>query len=135
MPITVLTRQVDLARAALGGRDAEVRSVAPGLMWRELHEGDVGLCLYTDEFSRQATAPTRAAEHLAAGMPIVVTPGIGDLEKLVEDEAIGVVLRGEGEANLAEAVRRLRGIMSDEGTAERCRRVARQRFSLAGRAG
>lgn len=130
MPMTVLTRQVPLARSLLAGRDADVRAVASGMVWRELYEADVGLCLYTDEFSRQATAPTRAAEHLAAGMPIAVTPGIGDLEKLVENEGVGVVVRGESEVELAEAARRLRDLVSDPHARARCRRVAAERFSL-----
>ncbi len=55
----------------------------------ELHEGDVGLCLVKSSFSKVASAPTRFAEYLAAGCPVAVTPGVGDLEELVEDSRRG----------------------------------------------
>jgi glycosyltransferase involved in cell wall biosynthesis len=130
LPFTVLTRQTDLARASLNGLEADVRSVPPEHVPRELHAGDVGLCLYQATFSRLATAPTRLAEYLAAGMPVAVTPGIGDLEQIVEGGRVGVVIREEGRRSLKHAAEELRRLAADPETHERCRRVALERFCL-----
>jgi 2-polyprenyl-3-methyl-5-hydroxy-6-metoxy-1,4-benzoquinol methylase/glycosyltransferase involved in cell wall biosynthesis len=130
LPLTVLTRQVDEARAMLGGAPADVRAVAPGAMAAELHAGDIGLCLILSSPSKRASAPTRFAEYLAAGMPVAVTPGVGDLDALVATHDVGVVLRGEDDAALREAAARLRALAADPVARERCRRLAAQRFGL-----
>lgn len=131
LPFTVLTRQPELARESLNGLEADVRSVEPAAMAGELHAGDIGLCLIRSTFSKTASAPTRFAEYLAAGMPVAVTPGVGDLEDIVEDERIGVVLHDESPGGVADAARGLRELAADPAVHERCRRVAGERFDTA----
>jgi len=129
LPLTVLTGEVERARA--GAPAADVREVAPERMPAELHEGDIGLCLASPSFARTATSPTRVAEYLAAGMPVAVTPGLGDLEALVEDEMVGAVVREENGAAVARAAAELRELAADPGARDRCRAVARERFDLS----
>jgi glycosyltransferase involved in cell wall biosynthesis len=130
LPLTIFTRQVELARAELGGLDADVRTIAPRQMPAALHEGDVGLCLIVSSFSKTASAPTRFAEYLAAGMPVAVTAGVGDLERLVEDHGVGVVVRDESAAALARAGAELTRLAADPLVRERCRALARDRFDV-----
>jgi glycosyltransferase involved in cell wall biosynthesis len=126
----VLTRQVDAARQQLGSIDADIREVRPEEVPHELAPGDVGLCLYGAAFSDLARAPTRLAEYLAAGMPVAVTPGIGDLDEIVERHRLGVVLRGEDDAALARAAEDLLTLAKDPELPDRARQVARERFTL-----
>jgi glycosyltransferase involved in cell wall biosynthesis len=130
MPLTVLTRQVDEAQTALAGSAGEVRSVEPVNMPHELCVGDVGLCLIVSTSSKRASAPTRFAEFLAAGMPVIVTPGVGDLEALVTAHRVGVVLRGEDQTHLQRAADQVRALAADPGTPARCRQLASSRFDL-----
>ena len=130
LPLTVLTRQIGEARAALGDVAADVRTVAPEAMPGELHAGDVGLCLIVSSSSKRASAPTRFAEYLAAGMPVAVTAGVGDLESLVCDHDVGVVLQAEDDAALSAAAARLRALAADPAARERCRRLAAERFDV-----
>jgi glycosyltransferase involved in cell wall biosynthesis len=128
LPLTVLTREVDLARRMLDGYPADVRAVAPDEMPGELFAGDVGLCMIVSSFSKTASAPTRFAEYLACGMPVLATPGVGDLDAIIGEHGVGVVLRGEDDHAISRAVDELRGLMSDPGLSERCRQVARRLF-------
>ena len=130
LPLTILTRQVGLARTELDGLHADVRTIAPRQMPAALHEGDVGLCLIVSSFSKTASAPTRFAEYLAAGMPVAVTPGVGDLERLVEDRGVGVVVRDEGDAALAEAGAQLKRMAADPRVRRRCRATALELFDV-----
>ena len=130
LPLTVITRQTDLARTVLRGYPAEVRSAAPADVPQELFAGDVGLCLIVSSFSKTASAPTRFAEHLAAGMPVLVTPGVGDLESIVEDHNVGVVLRGEDEASIRTAALRMLALAADPEAQSRCRRMAGELFDV-----
>jgi len=128
-PFTVLTRQTELARDGLAGAPADVRTVASADVPAELHAGDVGLCLCEPSFARTASAPTRAAEHLAAAMPIAVTR-FGDLAQLVENEGVGVVVDDESDESLRAATSRLLDLAADDEVLARCRRVARERFDI-----
>jgi glycosyltransferase involved in cell wall biosynthesis len=127
-PLTVITRQTDLAREVLDGYPASVRSVAPQAVPEELFAGDIGLCLIKSSFSKVASAPTRFAEYLAAGMPVIVTRGVGDLEAMVQEHGVGVVLAGEDQTSIAAAAAEVLELAADPETLARCRRLARERF-------
>jgi glycosyltransferase involved in cell wall biosynthesis len=130
LPLTVLTRQVEEARRSLNGLPADVRSVAADRVPDELGPGDVGLCTVRPSFSKLASAPTRVAEYLAAGMPLAVRAGVGDLDELVVGEGVGVALRGTDSNSIEAAADALRSLSADPATPSRCREVARRRFSL-----
>jgi glycosyltransferase involved in cell wall biosynthesis len=127
----VLTRQVDLAKAGLDGYPAEVKTVPHAGVPDELAPGDIGFCLVQPSFSKVASAPTRFAEHLAAGNVVIATSGVGDVAEIVEQERVGVVLADDGEASVKAAVRELRDLLRDPDVTARCRATATRRFSLA----
>jgi glycosyltransferase involved in cell wall biosynthesis len=130
LPLVVLTRNIDLARELLGGAPATIRWVDPEQVPNELFALDVGLCLYRSSFSRIAAAPTRLAEYLAAGMPVVVTPGLGDAEAIVERHRVGTVLRGDDADAIAAAAREIQALIDDDDLPDRCRRIAQERFDV-----
>lgn len=130
LPLTVITRQTEMAKQILGQFPAEVFTRSPQKMADELHAGDIGLALIRPSFSKTASAPTRFAEFLAAGMPVITTAGVGDLDRLVEENGVGVVLRSEDQAELGEAVAVARGMAADPQARERCRALARERFDV-----
>jgi glycosyltransferase involved in cell wall biosynthesis len=128
--LDVVTRQQELARAVLGPVRGSVRELSPAQVPSAMFAGDVGLCLYVASFSRLACAPTRFAEHLAAGMPVVVTADVGDMEAIVTEYQVGVVLRGEDQLALNAAADQIQVLQADSHTSERCRRVARELFDV-----
>jgi glycosyltransferase involved in cell wall biosynthesis len=130
LPLTVVTRQGEQARALLAGRDADVRSIAPDRVPDELFAGDIGLCLIRSAPSKIASLPTRFAEYLAAGMPVLVTAGVGGLDELVTRHRVGVVLRGDDRPAIARAVRELEALKGDPTVSERCRELARAQFDV-----
>lgn len=129
-PFTVLTRQGELARTQLAGRDADVREVAPEEVPAELRPGDIGLCFYVNSFANLARAPTRVAEYFAAGMVVAITPRIGDLDAVVRDLVVGVSIDDESDTGLVRAASRLRALAADPEVQARARRVARERYSV-----
>lgn len=130
VPLRVLTRQTQAAEDQLDGLEAEVRTVDPEEVPSELRANDFGLCLVQPSFSKQASAPTRFAEHLAAGNPVVALPGVGDVASVIERERVGVVLQGELESDLQDAAEKLHALNADPDVAERCKTVAHRLFSL-----
>lgn len=129
-PLTVLTRQTDSARAQLGGREADVREVAPAAVAAELRPGDVGMCFYADGFANLARAPTRFAEYAAAGMVVAATRGVGDLKEIVTTNRVGVIIEDDSEQGLANAAAQIRALAADPAAHARARRLAAERYSL-----
>ncbi|MHB1807724.1 MAG: glycosyltransferase [Solirubrobacteraceae bacterium] len=131
IPFLVLTRQVDAARAQLGARDADVREVASAAVADELRPGDIGLCFYADgHLVNLARAPTRIAEYLAAGMAVAITPGVGDLDAIVDHHDLGVRIDDESVGGLALAATKALALADDLGVRARGPRLAAQMYSV-----
>src|SRR6185503_19514413 len=69
-----------------------MRSVAASDMPSYLAAGDVGLSFIKRCFSKIASSPTKNAEYLACGLPLIINAGIGDSDALVNDWNAGVLL-------------------------------------------
>lgn len=130
LPLYVITRQTELASATLGETAATIEALPPDQVPGALRAGDVGLSLCVSAFSKTASAPTRFGEYLAAGMPVIVTPGIGDLVSIVERHRVGVVLGGEDDAALGAAAASVAQLLADPSLPERCRDAARELFDV-----
>ena len=91
----------------------------------------IGTAVRMASYSQIACAPTKLAEYLGCGVPALVNRGVGDVEQIVEENQVGVVLRGFSPAEMRAAVRSLLELCRDPGLAQRCRAVAEQQFALS----
>jgi glycosyltransferase involved in cell wall biosynthesis len=57
-----------------------------------LSASDAGLAFIKPCFSKLASSPTKYAEYLGCGLPLIINRGIGDADKLVTEEGAGVLL-------------------------------------------
>ena len=111
-PVTflVLTRSpADELRALLrrhGLREDEivVRGVAASAMPAHLSAADIGLSFIKSCFSKKGSSPTKVAEYLACGLPVVLNGDIGDQADLtVEKDACIVTPFSEEDLSRAAA--------------------------------
>lgn len=121
-----------LLRAGLDEGDFKVMAVAPAEVPAYLQRAGLGISFRKPTFSQIAASPTKIPEYLAAGLPVVSNAGIGDTDELLETERVGVVIRELNEQAYAAAVERVLALRLEAGFSDRCRRVARKRFDLAG---
>lgn len=91
---------------------------------------DAGILFYKPTFSRKGTSPTRLGEFLAAGVPCLTNYGIGDISELLEENRVGVVLKGFDEKEKRRAVEALNRLAEADGIEGRCRRLAEQYYAL-----
>ncbi len=89
----------------------------------------ISICKLDAGPSLKAAMPTKAAEFLSCGRPIVVNAGLGDLGAFVQEFNAGVVLDGS-QSNLLEKVHELLEILDDPETPYRCRALAEKYFDL-----
>ncbi len=61
-----------------------IKSATRDEMPKLIHSIDVLICFITSTYARIASSPTKVAECLAAGVPVISNSGIGDLEKQLE---------------------------------------------------
>lgn len=92
---------------------------------------DLSLLFYSSgELSKIARSPTRMAEVLATGIPVVASSGVGDVDSIILDHQVGVVLEGGNPNQMRAAHKRLNLLLRDPLLSQRCRDTARDLFSL-----
>ncbi len=92
-----------------------------------------GLCICKTDHPAaiSGAVPTKIAEFLATGRPVVVNAGLGDMDDLVIRHGCGVIVRDQSVDTLDEAARGLSALIDDELTPMRCRAAATEHFDLA----
>jgi glycosyltransferase involved in cell wall biosynthesis len=98
----------------------------PGLIRRMT----IGTALKQPSYSQLGCAPTKLAEYLGCGIPVLVNRGIGDVAEIVTGHQVGVVLDGFEEADLRAGVERMLALLADPDLPRRCRSAAEAIFSL-----
>lgn len=121
-----------LAEEGMGADRVVVRHAKPAEMPAYLSAGDLGLSFIMSCFSKTGSSPTKVAEYLACGLPVVLNGDIGDQADLAAEVDACVVLTSFDAACLEQAADhalRLGRLPIDKRVANG-RRVADQRFGL-----
>lgn len=117
---------------ALGvpGADFFVGRVRPEDVPRYLRASDLAVSFIKACYSKLSSSPTKIAEYLAGGLPVVCNTGVGDVDEVIEGDRVGVVLREFSDEAYAAALRAADAMRREGGLAERCRATAERRFDL-----
>ena len=91
---------------------------------------DLSIMFFTSGLSKLGSAPTRLAEALGCGIPVVANGGVGDLEEIIRQNNVGVVIEGESNEDMRNAFKTLQLLRNDPELSKRCRSTAETIFSL-----
>jgi glycosyltransferase involved in cell wall biosynthesis len=80
--------------------------------------------------AKLASSPTRMGEALGCGLPVIVNPGVGDVDDIVLTHRVGVVVEESSDAAMDQAVEALVALQRDPELPRRCRDAAEAIFSL-----
>lgn len=121
-----------VAASGLTARDATVLRVDPPDMPAHLAAADVGLLLREDSPVNRVASPVKFAEYLAAGVPVIISEGVGDYSDLVAREQLGAVLGHDAgpetwASKIAPFFERCRA--EPEPLRQRCREIAASRLA------
>ncbi len=120
-----------LVEKGLSEKDFFVASVKPDEIPEYLSAADAALSFIEACYSKQASSPTKIAEYLAGGLPLIMNSGVGDLDELVETDKVGIIIKDFNEQSYLEVFPVVENLRNEENFAERCRQSARSRFDLA----
>ena len=95
-----------------------------------LRAADVALSFIKPSYSKLASSPTKIAEYLASGLPIICNAGIGDLDELIEGDRVGVLVLELNAGHYENALRTVDGLLREGQVSSRCRASAASRFDL-----
>ncbi|WP_372923149.1 glycosyltransferase [Roseovarius sp.] len=92
---------------------------------------DLSVMFYAGgETSELGRSPTRMAEVLGCGLPVVANEGVGDVADIVRENNVGVIVEGPSKAQMGDAFDSLQTLMQDPDLPARCRATAEAVFSL-----
>jgi glycosyltransferase involved in cell wall biosynthesis len=126
-PAPVITRLRELGVAE---DSFFVGRVPPGEVPRYLKASDIAVSFIRACYSKLSSSPTKIAEYLAAGLPIVCNTGVGDVDEVIEGDRVGVVVSQFDDESFLRALEAVEALRREGGLAERARASAERRFDI-----
>jgi glycosyltransferase involved in cell wall biosynthesis len=119
-----------IAASGLAGSAIEIVAADHAEVPELIAKMTFGAAVRKASYSQIACAPTKLAEYLGCGIPVIINRGVGDAAGIVEQERVGVVMTGFTPEDISRGVDELIALRQDSDLADRCRRTALKLFSL-----
>jgi glycosyltransferase involved in cell wall biosynthesis len=103
---------------------------APEDVQKVLQGQTASVMFFTDGLSKLGSSPTRMAEILGCGLPVVANEGVGDVARIIREYRVGVLAEGAEHEAMAAAWAELTALLKDPELPTRCRKAAEEVFSL-----
>ena len=89
---------------------------------------DWGLFFIKTLFSKKVSSPTKLAEFLAMGIPVITNSGIGDVDELIINESAGILINDFSKECYLEAIEKI--VSFEKKPASFYRKIADQNFNV-----
>lgn len=120
-----------LEKQGFTANDLLIKQVSPKDIPYYLSGSDVAVSFIKPCYSKQASSPTKNAEYLACGLPIVANSGVGDTGEMIARDKTGVIVEEFNRAAYLKALSELETLSENrEILGERCRENAKAEFDL-----
>jgi glycosyltransferase involved in cell wall biosynthesis len=120
----------EFAKAGVREDAYSLTRVAPERVGEHLSAADAAISLIRRCPSKVSSSPTKIGEYLAAGLPVLASSGIGDLDELLGADGIGVLIDSFDPPTYARAAAQRWEVAAAPGAAARRIQLADQRLSL-----
>jgi len=104
-----------------------IDSVEPHKVKDELRKCNCGILLRENNLVNNVSSPLKFAEYLAAGLPVLLSEGIGDTESIIKNYNVGVVIKNN---NYVVALKELKQLLNDKDLYDRCLSIADKEFNI-----
>src|SRR6185436_1228059 len=108
-----------------------VAAAAPAEVPSYLSAADAGLAFIKPCFSKLASSPTKYAEYLGCGLPLLINSGVGDSDALITREKVGALVSDFHQPAYGSAWQTITRLTEEpELTRRRARTVAERLFDV-----
>lgn len=107
-----------------------IAASAPDDVHHVLQLQTVSVMFFTDGLSKLGSSPTRMAEILGCGLPVVANDGVGDVARIIREYRVGVLATGPERESMTRVWDEMVELLRDPELAHRCRKAAQDVFSL-----
>ena len=105
-----------LARVGVAAEDVTIRSAPHDQVASYLMAADVGILLRENTLTNRVASPVKFAEYLRCGLPVILTPYVGDYGEFAQKYDVGRMIEFPiHPAQVAEVAQLLRGRLLKEG--------------------
>jgi glycosyltransferase involved in cell wall biosynthesis len=131
MQLEVLCPDPARWEALLLSEGAVLGKAEPSEMPAHVAASHAGLALLRQStVANRASMPTKLGEFLACGRPVVVSPGIGDMDQLLARYDCGISVDPASDDALEVGAAELERLLGDPALPGRCRSLAEDHFNL-----
>ena len=86
-----------------------------------------GVFFIRNYYSKKASMPTKLAEFMATGTPVITGEGIGDVDQYLSQYKAGIMI---GDDPSSEDMKKIEALLDDPEVRKRCRQMAEVEFDL-----
>jgi len=90
----------------------------------------MSIMIFRNSHSKVGSFPTRFAESLIAGLPVIINDVFEDVSQLMRSKELGILLSGDVEGLHGELNVALDRVINDRDISQRCRSTARENLSM-----
>lgn len=116
-----------LYKKGFADSDFLVETVPPSEIAGYLSAADSAISFIKACYSKLSSSPTKIAEYLACGLPIIANSGVGDVDALINENRVGVLIP---EFSREAYLQALAAVSNLGDVNERCRETAVREFDL-----
>ena len=122
------------AKHGFSERDVTVKRLAHREVPEYLSAGDMALLLREEDTLNKVASPVKFGEYMACGLPVIMTPWVGDCQEIAGENGTGCVyddLEGKNPASLAPLLSFIDSTLGKrEEIREKCRETALRLYSF-----
>lgn len=104
-----------------------IKKVNQNNVYNELLNGNFGLLIRKNDLINNVSSPLKFAEYLSAGLPVLISEGVGDTEKVVENNRVGIIIRNN---DYEQALKEMKNLLEDPEVYLRCRKLAEKEYDI-----
>lgn len=119
-----------IAAYGVSETDVVLREASHSEMPALIAQMSAGAAVIKPIFSKLASAPTKMAEYLGCGIPMLGNAGVGDVASILEGEHVGAALHDFTDAERDRCAAEILALCEQPDIAPRCAAAAQKYFSL-----
>ncbi len=108
-------------------KNFQIFSMPAAKTYEFLEQSNFGILLRAKHFISEVSSPIKFAEYLYSGCPVLINPGVGDTEEIINDYKVGVIVENE---DYSAALEKMFELLKDPNIYDRCRDVAIKEFNI-----